>query len=111
MASGDRTEKRLAGPTQLGTSTSALFTVPSSHQYVVKQFILCNTSGVSQTVTIAVGSAATAANRIVSSLVIEASETIVVDLALPLDASETLQGLASLASVVSVTVNGWDREI
>jgi len=109
MASGDRVESRLGGPTQLGTSTTTIVTAASGHTYVVKQIIIANTDTVDRTVTLAVGSAATAANRVMSALPIGANDLIVWDTALVLAAGETLQGLSDTASKVTVTCVGWDK--
>ena len=110
MASGDRAEARLCAPTQLGTSTTTLFTVTSAHTFVVKQIIICNTDTVDRTVTLAIGSAATAANRIMSALPIGANDIMVFDTALVLLTGETLQGLSDTASKVNCTVTGWDKQ-
>ena len=109
MASGDRTEARLCAPTQLGTSTTTLFTVATGHTYVVKQIIIANTDTIDRTVTLSIGSAATAANRIMSALPIGANDVMVWDTALVLLTTETLQGLSDTASKVNVTVVGWDK--
>jgi hypothetical protein len=109
MASGDRTESRLGGPTQLGTSTTTICTAGSGITEVIKQIIICNTDTVDRTVTLAVGSAATAANRIVSALPIGANDVIILDTALVLLTTETLQGLSDTASKVTVTVVGWEK--
>jgi hypothetical protein len=76
---------------------------------VVKQIIIANTDTVDRTVTLAIGSAATAANRIMSALPIGANDVMVWDTALVLLATETLQGLSDTASKVNVTVVGWDK--
>jgi len=109
MASGDRTESRLGGPTQLGTSTTTICTAGAGITEVIKQIIICNTDTVDRTVTLAVGSAATAANRIVSALPIGANDVIILDTALVLLTTETLQGLSDTASKVNVTVVGWEK--
>ena len=112
MASGDRIESRLSGgtaPVQLGTSTTTLVTVASGHTYVVKQIIITNTDTVDRTVTLAIGSAATPANRIMSALPIGANDVMVWDTALVLLTLETLQGLSDTANKVNVTVVGWDK--
>ena len=109
MASGDRTESRLGGPTQLGTSTTTICTAGTGITEVIKQIIICNTDTVDRTVTLAVGSAATAANRIVSALPIGANDVIILDTALVLLTTETLQGLSDTASKVNVTVVGWEK--
>lgn len=109
MASGDRVESRLGGPTQLGTSTTVLTTAAAGHTYVIKQIVIANTDTVDRTVTLAVGSAATAANRIMSALPIGANDLVVWDTALVLAAGETLEGLSDTASKVTVTLVGWDK--
>jgi hypothetical protein len=76
---------------------------------VVKQIIIANTDTVDRTVTLAIGTAATASNRIMSALPIGANDVMVWDTALVLLTTETLQGLSDTASKVNVTVVGWDK--
>ena len=109
MASGDRAESRLAGPTQLGTTTTTLCTVTAGHTFIVKQIIICNTDTVDRTVTLAIGSAATAANRIMSTLPIGANDVMIWDTALVLLTTETLQGLSDTASKITITCVGIDK--
>ena len=109
MASGDRTESRLGGPTQLGTSTTTIATAASGHTYVIKQVVITNTDTVERTFTLSIGSAATAANRVIDTMPIGANDTIIWDTALVLAATETLEGLADTASKVNVTAIGWDK--
>jgi len=111
MAVGDRTETRLGGPTQLGTTTTTIATVAASRVEVLKQIIITNTDTVDRTFSLAIGTAATAANRIISQLPIGANDIMVFDTALVLTAGETLQGLADAASVVNVTAIGWEKEV
>jgi hypothetical protein len=110
MAIGDRTESRLGGPTQLGTSTTTIATAATGYDEVIKQIIITNTDTVDRLVTLAIGSAATAANRLLSSLPIGANDVIIWDTALVLNAGETLQGLSDTASKVTVTVVGWEKQ-
>lgn len=110
MASGDRTESRLGGPIQLGTTTTTICTAAAGRTEVIKQIIICNTDTADRTVTLAIGSAATAANRIMSALPIGANDIMVFDTALVLAATETLQGLSDVANVVNVTAIGWEKE-
>ena len=109
MASGDRAESRLAGPTQLGTTTTTLCTVTAGHTFIVKQIIICNTDTVDRTVTLAIGTAATAANRIMSTLPIGANDVMIWDTALVLLTTETLQGLSDTASKITITCVGIDK--
>lgn len=110
MAVGDRTEKRVVGPVAFGTSNGTLGTVPASRQWTTKQFVFTNTSGVEALIYLAVGTAATASNRIFSGLPIAANDTVVWDTALVLNAAETLQGFAD-RSGVNIVVVGWEKEV
>jgi hypothetical protein len=110
MAIGDRSESRLGGPIQLGTSTTTICTAATGFAEIIKQIIITNTDTVDRTVTLAIGSAATAANRLLSTLPIGGSDVIVWDTAIVLAAGETLQGLSDSASKITVTVVGWEKQ-
>jgi hypothetical protein len=110
MAIGDRSESRLGGPIQLGTTTTTIVTAASGYADIIKQIIITNTDTIDRTVTLAVGSAATAANRLLSALPIGANDVIIWDTAIVLAAGETLQGLSDTASKVTVTVVGWEKQ-
>lgn len=110
MAIGDRTESRLGGPTQLGTSTTTICTAATGYAEIIKQIIICNTDTIDRTVTLAIGSAATAANRLMSNLPIGANDVMIWDTAIVLAAGETLQGLSDTASKVTVTAVGWEKQ-
>ena len=110
MAIGDRNESRLGGPIQLGTTTTTIATAATGYAEIIKQIIITNTDTVDRTVTLAIGSAATAANRLLSALPIGANDVIVWDTAIVLAAGETLQGLSDSASKVTVTVVGWEKQ-
>jgi hypothetical protein len=110
VAIGDRNESRLGGPTQLGTSTTTLVTAATGYANIIKQIIITNTDTIDRTVTLAIGSAATAANRLLSALPIGANDVIIWDTAIVLAAGETLEGLSDTASKVTVTVVGWEKQ-
>jgi len=110
MAIGDRNEARLGGPVQLGTTTTTIVTAATGYADIIKQIIICNTDTVDRTVTLAIGSAATAANRLMSALPIGANDIMVFDTAIVLAAGETLQGLSDTAAKVTVTVVGWEKQ-
>ena len=111
MASGDVFPKLLNAPDYLGTTSTTLFTVPSGHQYAIKQIVVCNTDGVERWVKLAVGSTATAENCFVFQLPIAFYDTVVLDTALVFEAGNTLQGLSDTGSVVTVSVTGWERQV
>jgi len=86
-----------------------LFTVTTDHTFVVKQIIITNTDTVDRTFSLAIGTAATAANRIISSLPIGANDIMVWDTALVLTTGQTFQGLADTAAKINVCIVGWDK--
>jgi hypothetical protein len=110
MAIGDRNEARLGGPVQLGTTTTVIATAATGYADIIKQIIICNTDTIDRTVTLAIGSAATAANRLMSALPIGANDLMVFDTAIVLAAGETLQGLSDTAAKVTVTAVGWEKQ-
>ena len=110
MAIGDRSESRLGGPIQLGTTTTTIASAATGYADIIKQIIITNTDTIDRTVTLAIGSAATAANRLLSALPIGANDVIIWDTAIVLAAGETLQGLSDTAAKVTVTVVGWEKQ-
>ena len=111
MAIGDRTEARLGGPVQLGTTTTVICTAASGYAEVIKQIIICNTDTIDRTVTLAIGSAATEANRLMSNLPIGANDVMIWDTAIVLAAGETLQGLSDTADKITITAVGWEKQV
>ncbi len=110
MASGDRVEKRLVGPVALTASNATVGSaVGAGKTWVVKQLAICNTDGSDRIVYLAVGTAATAANRLFSALPIAAGDTIIWDTALVMEAAEQFYGYADTGSVVTVTAVGWEK--
>lgn len=110
MAVGDRVESRLGGPIQLGTTTTTICTAATGYAEIIKQIIITNTDTIDRTVTLAIGSAATAANRLLSTLPIGANDVMIWDTALVLNAGDTLQGLSDTADKITVTVVGWEKQ-
>lgn len=111
MAVGDRSEGRLVGPIEFPTSNGTLgASVAASRVWVVKQITLCNTAGTDAVVYLAIGTAATAANRIMSALPIAASDTLVFDTGIVMSAGEYLYGYADRAGI-NIVVNGWIKEV
>ena len=103
------TPTRFSGPALLTTSVATQFTVGSGKKNVLKQIILNNTSVSPVSVTVhVVPSAGTAgaSNAIVSSLVIGPTSQIIWSADIPMNAGETLQAVASTASVMTMTTTG-----
>jgi len=112
MAVGDRTETRMIGPVALTNSNATVGSaVPVNRQWVIKQLAICNTDGADRLVYLAIGTAATAANRVMSALPIAAADTLIWDTPLVMNAGEQLYGYADTGSVVTVTAMGWEKEV
>jgi hypothetical protein len=102
----------MVGPVALTNANAAVGSaVPANRQWVIKQLVVCNTDGADRLVYLAIGSAATAANRLMSALPIAAGDTLVWDTPLVMNASEQLFGYADTGSVVTVTAMGWVKEV
>ena len=110
MAVGDRTEKRLVGPSVITTSNATVGTVPTGCVWVTKQITFTNTNGLDCWVKFAIGTTATAGNCIFFQLPIAAYDTVVFDTALTLVAAETLQAVSDRGAV-NVIVTGWEKEV
>jgi hypothetical protein len=115
MATGDRVETRLVGPSQLTDTDAALGSaaVATNREHIIKQIILNNTSGTDRLVYLGIGGATTggATSRFLSALPIAAFDTVVLDTALVLVATERLWGYADSASAVNIIAVGWVKEV
>ena len=105
-------QKRLFGPAAAVTSVTdnatGRYLVPAATTTIVKQILFCNTAATSATVRVAVGTTATAANRIISDLTIVANETVSFNCSLVMAAGEKLFFTAS-AATVTITVTGVEE--
>jgi hypothetical protein len=119
--------KRLAGPAQLSaTANSIIYTVPNLSSTgtsgVVKEIVLCNTSGSAVTVTmslkvlnVAVGTS----NNFLSSFSLAANETVTLSTSLVLTndgtgaasatTSDQILGSASAGTTVTYILNGYEE--
>lgn len=104
------TEKRLAGPTQLTTSSASLYTVPSSKTTIVKQIVATNTSASAANFSIYIGSAASASNAIFRSTNVVANESLVINLSQVLATGEVLNALASANTAINLTISGVEND-
>ena len=102
----------MVGPVALGTSNALITgaTVPAGRVWVIKQITLCNSAGTEAAVYLAIGSAATASNRIMSALPVAVSDTTVFDTGIVMNAGEQLYGYSDYAGV-NIIVNGWVKEV
>jgi hypothetical protein len=105
-------QKRLFGPSAAVTSvtdgTTGRYLVPTATTSIVKQILFCNTAATSATVRVAIGTTATAGNRIISDLIIAANETVSFNCSLVMTSEEKLFFTAS-AATVTITVTGIEE--
>lgn len=119
--------KRLAGPAQLSTTAnSTIYTVPNSSSAgttgVIKEIVLCNTSGSAVTVTmslkvknVTVGTS----NNFLNSFSLAANETVTLSTSLVLTndgsgsasatTSDQILGSASAGTTVNYILNGYEE--
>lgn len=104
------TPTRLAGlGAQLGTSATAVYTVPSSTSAVIKQIVFNNTSASAVAVTayiLPVGASAGAANAIISGLSIAPNSQVIWSADIPVATGEKLSLLAGSSGAISYLVSG-----
>lgn len=100
------TAKRLAGPTQPGTSAGTLYTVPASTTTIVRHIHVTNTTTSAVTLTLGIGAAGTAANLLFSAYPIPANGVLDWSGFLVLSAAEILSALAGTATALTIVVNG-----
>jgi hypothetical protein len=88
--------------------TTGRYLVPTATTSIVKQILFCNTAATSATVRVAIGTTATAGNRIISDLIIAANETVSFNCSLVMTSEEKLFFTAS-AATVTITVTGIEE--
>ena len=110
MAVGDRTEKRLIGPSVLGATNTLLGTVPTSRLWVTKQITVTNTNAIDVSFRLSIGSSILPSNCFFYNLPMAANDTIVFDTSLVLYVGENISGLSSIGAV-NVVVTGWEKEV
>lgn len=73
------TQKRISGPTQLTTANTVQYTTPANTTTIIKQIVMCNTTGSAKTITIRLkplGVAEANTQDFMSAFNINANETI-----------------------------------
>lgn len=103
------TPVRLAGPGQLTTSATSVYTVGSGKSAVVKQMIFSNTTSSASTVTahvVPVSGSATAANGIIYNLAIGPYSQLIWSGDIPLATGEQIYLLAGAGTTVTYIVSG-----
>ncbi len=95
------TQKRLGQSAALATSATTLYTVPSSTSTIVKNIAIANLTANDATVTLTISGI-----PILSVVTILARSTTTLDVAMVMNASETITALTGTASALSIFVSG-----
>ena len=105
--------KKLFAATQLGTSATALYTVPDGKKCHILRLILCNTDDTAEhtaTVYLVPSGGTAGADNQLCKVSIPADDYAVLDPAQVLDAGDSIQALADAASVVTAHGSGIEGD-
>jgi hypothetical protein len=98
---------KVLSQSQLPNAAAAQYTVPGATQAIVRSIVLVNTSGSAVTVSLFVNGSA-ASNKILDSYTIAANTRVELNGIITLAATNTIQGVASTAAVVTMSVFGLE---
>lgn len=84
-----------------GTGSATLYTVPANTTTIVKNIVLCNTTGVAETVTLTAGG-----QLIINALSVAANDTVTLDLSLVMSEADIITGLQGTSGSISVYISG-----
>ena len=98
---------KVLSQSQLPNAAAAQYTVPGATQAIVRSIVLVNTSGSPVTVSLFVNGAA-ASNKILDSYSIPANTRVELNGIITLAATNTIQGVAGTAAVVTMSVFGLE---
>ena len=99
------TLKRLAGPSQLASSSTTVYTVPAATTTVLRNIRVVNTTAGAVTFTMSIGADA-AGTRIYNAYSVAANDLYDWSGCIVLGAAETLRAYASAATSLTLTVSG-----
>jgi hypothetical protein len=99
------TARRFAGPVYLGVAASVLYTVPGSTTAILRYIRVTNSNAADRTITLSIG-ADGAGKRLIEAQTVPGNGALDWSGFVPLNAAETLQGLASAATSLTVTLAG-----
>jgi hypothetical protein len=98
---------KVLSQTQLPNAAAAQYTVPGATSAIVRSMVLVNTSGSPVTVSLFINGSANS-NNILDSYSIPAHTRVELNTVHTLAATNTIQGVASTAAVVTMTVSGLE---
>lgn len=93
---------------QLGTSASAIYTVPGATEAIISSIVIVNCDNVSTHTVDLFTDGSAEANRILPTTTLEAGERITLNERMTLAAASTINGKADAGSEVTVTIFGLE---
>lgn len=105
--------KRFVNPTQLGTSASTLYTAGTGVKATVKEIMISNVSGGTQSLSlhfVPSGGIASSANLMIPALAISPTSLLTIDLNQVLNAGDTIQAFATATTSINVMISGFEAE-
>ena len=103
--------KRLVAPQTLTTSSTLLYTVPSSTTTTLKQVLFANTSGQSVAVSVYLvpsGATATTSNLMFPAIQVASNSTLTFDLNQVLNANDMIYASASSGASINIMASGFE---
>lgn len=101
------TLKRLVGPTYLAVASATIYTVPAATVTAIRNVHICNTSASSQTFSLGINGAASAAtSQVFAAYTIPPNGVFDWSGLIVLNAAEYLTGLCSTASTLTIYMSG-----
>ncbi|ADU95281.1 hypothetical protein [Geobacillus sp. Y412MC52] len=94
---------------QPGTTIGALYQVPATYKTIVKNIILCNTTGTDAKIDIYFvpsGNGASAANKVISQYTVSANDTAVINLSAVLGSGDVISAAQVTANAITVYISG-----
>ena len=105
------TAKKLGVITQLTATAATLYQAPAATTTRVMELLMCNTDTVERTITVhfvTAAGTASAANRVLSAMLIPAGGTVALSLNTVLATGDFIAALASAAAVVNLLCSGTE---
>lgn len=105
------TAKKLGVITQLTATAATLYTVPAATTTRVMELLICNTDTVERTITVhfvTSGGTASAANRVLSAMVVPGGGTVALGLNTVLATGDQIAALASVGAAINLLCSGTE---
>ncbi len=107
------TQAQLCQVTELFSTISTLYTVPSQKNTIIKSILVCNKVSTDKTFTIHFVSAsatASSSNKVFGEVIVSGNSTQLIDLSSVLPTGTTVQAMASASASINIHISGVEVE-